>query len=303
MARQYKRVYELTIVPPDGEARVIKDLRVNFEITKSILSFPNLAKIVIYNPNKDTLAALQKKFTKVTMNVGYEGDVRLLFKGELRNVFQSKFGVDRIITVYAGDGQRDWQNAVFNKTFTENVSIRAVMNEVLKTFKGLTIGTIEGLPDIADKLRGQSLSGSSSDIMDQFAEQYGFDWSIQDEELIIVPFEEPLQGAEAALINAATGMIGSPSLTLQSGIPSKEGVNVSQYGVDVTTLLNPRLLPNRSFKIESLSLDVQIGNLLFTKVNKTTAEGLYKIQEVTFKGDSREGDWLSMVKGRSLDNA
>lgn len=287
VARQYKRVYELTIIPDDGEARIINDLRVNFEITKSILSFPNLCRLVIYNPNEDTLSTLQKKFTKIVLNAGYEGDVRLLFKGEVRNVFQSKVGVDRLITIYAGDGERDWQNATFNKTFTENVTISAAIEEVLKSFEEVTTGVINGLPQVADKLRGQTLSGSSKDILDGFADEYGFDWSIQDGEVIITPVESPLEGDEAVLISAATGMIGSPIVT--------------EIGADVVSLLNPRLLPNKAFKIESVNADIQLGNLFFRNIKRTTAEGTYKIQEVTFKGDSREGDWTSSVKGRIIN--
>lgn len=287
MARQYKRAYDLTIIPTDGDARVIKDLRINFEITKSILSFPNLCRLNIYNPNEDTLAALQNKFTKIVLNAGYEGDVKLLFKGEVRNVFQNRAGVDRLITVYAGDGERDWQNATFNKTFTENVTISAAIEEVLKSFEEVTVGVVNGLPQVADKLRGQTLSGSSKDILDQFAEEYGFDWSIQDGEVIITPVESPLEGDEAVLVNAATGMIGSPTVT--------------EIGADVTTLLNPRMLPNRALQIESVNADIQLGNLFFRDVKRTTAEGTYKIQEVTFKGDSREGDWVSSVKGRIVN--
>lgn len=287
LARQFKRVYDLTIVPDVGDARVIKDLRVNFEITKSVLSFPNLCKLVIYNPNEDTRAALQKKFTTIVLNVGYEGDVRLLFKGQVRNVSQSKVGVDRQITVYAGDGERDWQNATFNKTFTENITISSAIEEVLKSFKEVTTGVINGLPQVADKLRGQTLSGSSKDILDEFADEYGFDWSIQDGEVVITPIGSPLEGDEAVLVNVATGMVGSPTLT--------------EIGADVTTLLNPRLLPNRAFKIESVNADIQLGNLFFRDIKKTDAEGTYKIQEVTFKGDSREGEWVSTVKGRIIN--
>lgn len=287
MTRQYKRAYDITIIPQDGEARVIKGLRINFEITKSVLSFPNLCRLNIYNPNEDTLAALQKKFTKIIINVGYEGDVRLLFKGEIRNVFQNRAGVDRLITIYAGDGERDWQNATFNKTFTENVTISSAIEEVLKSFEEVTVGVVNGLPQAADKLRGQTLSGSSKDILDQFAEEYGFDWSIQDGEVIITPIESPLEGDEAVLVNAATGMIGSPTVT--------------EVGADVTTLLNPRMLPNKAFKIESVNADIQLGNLFFRNIKRTTAEGTYKIQEVTFKGDSREGDWISSVKGRIIN--
>lgn len=287
MTRQYKRAYDLTIIPTDGEARIIRELRVNFEITKSILSFPNLCKLVIYNPNEDTLSTLQKKFTKITLNAGYEGDLRLLFKGEVRNVFQTKIGVDGVVTVYAGDGERDWQNATFNKTFTENVTISSAIEEVLKSFKEVTTGVINGLPQVADKLRGQTLSGSSKDILDGFAEEYGFDWSIQDGEVIITPNESPLEGDEAVLVNAATGMLGSPTIT--------------EIGADVTTLLNPRMLPNRAFKIESVNADIQLANLFFRNIKRTSAEGTYKIQEVTFKGDSREGDWTSSVKGRIIN--
>lgn len=287
MARQYKRTYNLTIIPTDGESRIIKDLRINFEITKSILSFPNLCKLVIYNPNNDTLSSLQNKFTKIVLNVGYEGNVRLLFKGEIRNVFQMKSGVDRLITVYAGDGERDWQNAIFNKTFNETVTINKAIEEVLKSFEEVSIGAIEGLPQGADKLRGQTLSGSSKDIMDGFANEYGFDWSIQDGEVVITPIESPLQNNEAVLLSAATGMLGSPTVT--------------EIGANAVSLLNPRLLPNRAFKIESVNSDVQLGNLFFRNVKKTSAEGTYKIQEVVFKGDSREGEWTSSVKGRVIN--
>lgn len=287
MARQYKRIYDLTVIPTNGESRVIRELRVNFEITKSVLSFPNLAKIIIYNPNPDTISVLQDRFTKLIFNAGYEGDVRLLFKGEIRNAFEGKIGTDRTITVYAGDGERDWQNASFNKTFTENVSISSAIDEVLKTFKDTVIGSLEGVPQISDKLRGQTLSGSSKDIMDQFADEYGFNWNIQDGEVVITAIEEPLQGTEAVLINAATGMIGSPTVT--------------EIGANVTTLLNPRLFPNSAFKIESVNADIELGNLFFRQIPRTNAEGLYKIQEVNFKGDSREGDWTSSVKGRIIN--
>jgi hypothetical protein len=287
VARQYKRVYDLTIIPTDGESRIIRELRVNFEITKSVLSFPNLAKIVIYNPNQDTLSSLQKKFTKLVFNAGYEGNSRLLFKGEVRNVFQTKVGVDRLITIYAGDGERDWQNATFNKTFTENITISKAIEEVLATFKEVTVGVIDGIPNVANKLRGQTLSGTSKDILDNFADEYGFNWNIQDGEVIITPVESPLQGNEAVLVNAATGMIGSPTVT--------------EIGADVTTLLNPRLVPNSAFRIESINADIQLGNLFFRDIKRTSAEGNYKVQEVTFRGDSREGDWLSSVKGRILN--
>ena len=287
MSRQYKRSYELTILPKDGDAIVIDGLRTEFEITKSVLSYPNLCRLSIMNPNDETKSALQRKYTQIIFNAGYEGNLRLLFKGELRNVFSKEIGTERRINIYAGDGQRDWQNSIFNKTFSENVTIKSAVEDIVKSFKNLTVGELEGVPDVADKIRGQTLSGPSKDLLDMFAKEYGFNWSIQDGEIVSSPIENPLTDSQAVLISADTGMIGSPTVT--------------EIGVEVNTLLNPEILPNRTIQIESSSADVNLGNLFFREAKRTSAEGLYKVQEVVFKGDSREGDWLSFVKGRSID--
>ena len=131
------------------------------------------------------------------------------------------------------------------------------------------------------------MSGSSKDIMDSFAEEYNFDWNIQDGEILITPTDDVLLPDEAVLVTSATGMIGSPTIT--------------EIGTNVVTLLNPKLLPNKAYKVESVGVDIELGNLFFREIPKTTAEGLYKIQEVIFKGDSREGDWISSVKGKVVN--
>lgn len=291
MSRQYKREYALTIIPIDEEAIVIRNLRINFEIRKSVISAPNLAKVTLFNLSQKTLSSIQKKFTKVILNVGYGNDLKMLYKGEIRNVFQSRNGVDTLTTFYAGDGERAWQNASLNKTYDKTVSPDIVIKDIIKTFinvdPSLASGSIETISNISDKLLGQTLSGSSKDILNTFADEYGFDWSIDDGKINVINTDSYLKANEAVLITNSTGMINSPILT--------------EIGVDVTTLLNPRLIPNNLFKIESIGADVQMGNLFFRNIKRTKAEGIYKIQETIFKGDNYGGVWLSSVKGRSLN--
>ena len=284
MSKQFKRLYELNITTPTGLTRTIKDLRINFEVTKSVLSYPNLARITLYNLAPDSLSALQTKFTKIVLNAGYEGNIKLVFTGEVRNVFQERNGTDKMTTLYAGDGQRSWQNSIFNKTFTESITVQTVIADLLNSFSDIGTGIIEGIPSVASNLLGQTLSGSSKDILDTLADEYGFNWSITDGIINTAPIETPLQVSEAVLISAATGMIGSPTVT--------------EIGADVTTLLNPLLMPESAFTIESINADIQLGNLYFRDVARTSAEGTYKTQEVVLKGDNREGLWTSTVKGR-----
>ena len=288
MSRQYKRAYSLAI--SDGaNARVIDKLRVSFQITKSLMSFPNLAQIDVYNPSKDTLSMLETKFNTIQLNAGYEGNVRMLFTGQIRNVFQRKQGPDRIVTVFAGDGEQDWQNSIFNKTFSENVTIKRIVQEIAQSFENTITGALQGLDSPADKLRGQSLSGSSKDVLDKLARDYGFAWSIQDGQLVTVPNEDVLDDRDAVLINQATGMIGSPTIT--------------ELGVNVTTLLNPELLPNRAFKVEATAADVAIGGVQFRTLPRTSGTGFYKTYQVIFNGDTHANNWFSTVEGRIVNNA
>lgn len=285
MALQYLRNYKLTINNGDT-LREVKGLRIAFEVTKSMLSYPNLGRIKIFNPNKETLSSVQKKFTEVSLSIGYGDQTKLLFKGDVRNVFQEKRDADRIITIYAGDGDRSWQNSNVNKTFGENVSLKTVLDEITKTFLGILPPDLSSVPDVADKLRGQVISGSSKDALNQLGEDYGFQWSIQDGELVVVFNDSILRPNEAVLITSRTGMIGSPTIT--------------EIGADVETLLNPELLPNRSFQVESKGARVTLGNLYFRDVPNAGADGVYKIQEVTHRGDTHTDVWSSTVKGRSV---
>lgn len=287
MTTQYLRAYEFTIIPETGDGIVIKDLKIIFDITKSLISIPNIAKIQLYNPSEKTQSFLQKKFTKIQLKAGYKNSTGLIFKGEIRNVFQSRLGVDRILTIYSGDGEKDWQNAMLNKTYTKNISIKTIVQDLFETFENTGLGDISGVPDVKDKLMGQTLSGSSKDILDKYADEYNFEWSIQDGIIVVSTNDDLLKRNEAVLISSTTGMIGAPTVT--------------EIGADVTTLLNPRLLPNFGFKIESVNANFQIGNLFFRDIKKTSAEGLYKIQEVNFRGDSREGEWVSSIKGRTVN--
>lgn len=283
MSRQYLRDYELIVI--SSKSKSIKELRLKFEITKSSRSYPNIARLELFNPNQETVNLLTEEDSFVIFNAGYKGNLGLIFKGKTRNVFSNKIGTERVLTIYAADGDKEWQEATYNKALSENLKLKDVVLELFSSLTSvgdLSIGELKGLESPADKLRGQVLTGSSKDILDKLANDYNFEWSIQDGELITTEFNKP-DSSQAILVKQSTGMIGSPTLT--------------EIGAEVTTLLNPKMLPNRRFKIESESTEISVGNLQFRDLKRTEAEGLYRAYEVIFTGDTRGESWYSTAKG------
>ena len=285
MTLQYKREYELSIFDRSVE-RIIRDLRLQFKVTKSLRSYPNLAEIRIFNANRDTQALLKQRLTKVKLQAGYGINRGLIFTGQIRNVARTRQGPDHITIIYAGDGQKDWERAYYNKTLQSNISISALIKDLASTFTETVLGELKGLTMPANKLRGQSLSGATRDILNTLGEDYGFQWSVQDGVFTTIPDEETSDSVVVTVINNRTGMIGEPTIT--------------EIGADVKTLLNPALIPNGTFKIESSARNFQLGNLNFRSVPRTTATGFYKIFEVVHEGDTHEKPWYSSLVGRFI---
>jgi hypothetical protein len=115
----------------------------------------------------------------------------------------------------------------------------------------------------------------------------GFQWSIQNGELVTVPNATPLTDVDAVLVNEGTGMIGIPTIT--------------ELGVNVVTYLNPEFVPNRAFKIESKSADVNIGGAQLRTIGNVSANGLFKAYTVTSEGDTHGTPWFSVVDGRRVN--
>ena len=285
----FDRKYTLTIIPPAGDdARVIDSLYVKFTVSKTIGGEPNTAEIQIHNPNDDTIGLLKARYTKIVLNAGYGNDIKVVFKGEVQNVLQTKNAVDRVVTVFARDGFRDYRTASFSKTFDSAVDMQSIVQEVLGEFFDTIPGDLSGIPKVRDKPNGLTLDGQVSTILDDLAEEYNADWSIQDGVVNIINKDQTLTENDLVYISATTGMIGSPRVT--------------EIGADVTALLNISLIPGARFAIQALGAEVQLGNLFYrTQKVRTDATGVYKVRSVTIKGDSREGnEWYSVIQGQRL---
>jgi len=287
MANLFLRAYRLFIGGEDGIET--SELRISFEIEKSLVGFPNLGRIVVYNLSETNRNKIKDEYSEVILYAGYEGKEALLFKGELRNVNHQKIGVDWVTEIFAGDGAKALETSKINKSFVQGTTTDTLFKELVKQLPGVSTGSLDGIKECISKkrsiLKTALMSGSVKEFLDLLADNCGFDYSVNDGTLDTVPKNKAIIDTDPYLINQGTGMIGSPEVT--------------EIGAKVSTLLRPEIKTGRLMEITAISAKINVGNQFFREVTPTIT-GRFKIQKIKHIGDSRDGEWKTELEGVKL---
>lgn len=291
---QWKRVCEVVIGnAARGTGIAVKDLRIEFEVTKTIGRVPNTALIKIRNMAPDNEAKVKGEFDEVLVNAGYEGSSLLVFAGNIRHTFRYRDGTDYVMEIDAADGDDDFRNTIVNATLAAGTTTSQAIDQLVSKFKRTKLG--HTIVKERTRLRGKVMSGMARKFFDEIAAESDANWSIQDGRLEIVPVESTLP-TEAIVIRSDTGMLGAPE--------------VDDKGIKVKCLLNPRLRVNGKVLLDNNDLKARIAKERERKVGAKThkpskakkkvlarldPDGVYKVYKLVHKGDNRGNDWVSEV--------
>jgi len=152
----------------------ISDLRIKFNVEKSLVGYPNKANIQIYNLKSASRQEIEEAGLKVELYAGY-GKPPLLFSGNIINVLHQKQGVDWISTLYCGDAVKDINNATINKTLAPGATTENIFDELVGSMEGVTKGITQGLTScVSGKqslLRGLQITGNVKDWLKKIADE------------------------------------------------------------------------------------------------------------------------------------
>lgn len=263
--RQFGRVLELKI-GNRKESIVINNLRVAFSIKKTLTSEPNPAEISVYNLNNSNRNLItSKQYDFLELSICYKEDVlRLIFCGDILTVENKLTGQDIITTMRCGDGHRAYTEKTIVKTMQKGQRDSDFLNEAVSSF-GVQKGAID-LPNNRALPRGKVMMCDTREVMNKIAINNNADWSIQDNQLVIIPKDKALANNEGWVISRATGMVGSPKK--------------SNDGLEVTTLCNPHYRIGSLVRIESVLIEYN---------------GDYKIKSIEHSGDLYSTNWHSKL--------
>jgi hypothetical protein len=294
----------VTLVNP-GSRPGIDSLFFEFDINVSRDKEPNRAQISVYNLNQTNRDLFTANHQGVELSAGYNGEVKLLFRGVTTNVIHNEERTFIKTTFFCGDGEKEYGTQKFNKSYSKGTLISLIFQDMAKAL-GLPNEVL--IDDIAftTLLKGRSFSGLVKDALTELTEDYGFQWSIQQGTLEITVKGEPIISQPfATVLSSDTGMIGRPKLIERQSKSEKTKEKKSEkakekgeekeeriIGVSVTSLLNADIYPNRLIKIIPQQTQTEtLGKLMEAKTPAITAEGVWLVDKAHFFGDNMTGPY------------
>jgi hypothetical protein len=274
---QWKRVAQV-VVGSGGSGLLIENLRVSFTVTKTPQANPNPCVIKIYNLNQDHEQQIKYEFTDVILNAGYAQQPRLLFRGNIKQVYRYQENNDFVTEITAGDGDADYRGAVLNTTLAKGTDDNHLLDAVLGSFSSTIKGFIN-IP-IKQRIRGLVVSGNTRQVLHDLARDRGAAWSIQDGQLVMVTADSVLPN-QAIVLNSDSGLISVPE--------------VNDKGITLRALMNPQFKIAGVVQLDNndIKLKVRKGSSGGSKQPKPKTpvkldpDGLYKLTKIIHKGDTR----------------
>ena len=260
-----------------AEVTEIKDLRVQFSVKKSSAKEPNTAEVTITNLSPTRRAALQTKGVKFVLECGYvDTGVKQIFQGDVRHISHVREGADWRTVLKSGDGERAFQFARISETLGPKSTKSAVIKRLAaKLGLGLGNSTKAAIPGSFEQ--GIVLSGPVSRELDKVLKGTGYEWSIQDEQLILLA-ESEVSGQDVPLLTPDSGLIGSPEF----GAPLVKG---GKPQLHFRSLLNANIKPGAKVQVQCERFPLGIS---------------VKCSKVEHSGDTAGQDWYSTVEGVTI---
>ncbi|MGB0763051.1 MAG: baseplate hub protein [Acidimicrobiales bacterium] len=272
MTALFGRVVEVIV----GDA-AFTDLRVSFRAERAIRPSPSPAEIRVYNldPTRRNAAvqAATKQGVRVRLQAGYKTvGLAQIFDGDVRTARIEKQGPDVVLVLSGSDGLLKLRQRAKARSFASETQVADVLRRVVSD-SGLGPGNLEAaIRAIGNKTIGDgglALSGDVSTALSTATGSAGLQWSVQDGQLVILGSNEARSG-QAVKLSPETGLIGLPS-------------EDAKQELRATSLLNPDLLPGRLLVLDSPELS-----------------GNYRIEGVTYDGDTHGQNWYAQVRGKRL---
>lgn len=293
------------IVSTGTQGLDLSQFRFTFRTTNSDAQTPNTLYVRVYNLSPQTVAKIGTEFNTITLQAGYEGgNFGIVFSGSIKQTATGRErNVDSYVDIWGADSDEFYNFAVVSQSLKSGQTPQQIINAIQSApsvngaaslpfasdASGLIAGAGAGTAQALS--RGKVMFGMTRDLARDWANKYGYRWSMQNGQFVVVPITGYRPG-EAVVLSSTTGLIGVPEAT--------------QDGVRVRALLNPLIRIGGLVQIAKSDINqitTQQQGLRYDAAIATvvTAAGFYRVLVAEFSGDTRGNDWYVDIVCLAVD--
>ena len=253
------------------------DFDVQFEDSKE----PTTAVVTIYNLAETTRNSM-KKGDPVILNAGYEGDIGVIFVGQIAGIKHSHSSTEWATKITASEALEEWLTAQVNKTYTQETTASAMVQDLLNIF-GIEVGTFELVED-KTYTRGRVCKGKLKDVITEIVvSDCKSRFLIRDGRIII---NDPAAGVNSGYtLSAETGLLRADDDEAKTEIET-----------DLTTQKTPSEKDeDAQNKTRQCLLNYHIGAADEITIQSKSLNGKYLVLRGNHKG-SKSGDWITEIE-------
>lgn len=266
----------------------ITDLRIQFNVKKSVKKEPNTCEITITNLAPETRGYFELPNRTIELQAGYDGEFNRIFTGNVRWCRSEHNGTDYETKVELGDGDRAYRLARVNRSFRAYTPVLAAVKYVAGQMNMSIPSFVESDPDMQRPFAsGVALHGYARDALSTLLAPFGYGWTILNNELQILKDSDVINKGAWEIAGPPDGaLIGSPAFgppTAHKALKSGKVRKSKPSTMTLTTLLQPHIDP---------------GGVVALRSENVT--GQFRVQEVKHAGDTHGGDWKTEIETVNL---
>lgn len=218
--------------------------RAAFEFIESIMTIPGPSRLALWNLSRDTRNLLTNSKLQIQVEAGWQNTTMVkIYQGDALNVWTERDGPDLITTIATVPASTALSEAAVSKRYAPRTDLISVLSDICASLEGVVLSPPSSEWSNGKQLgsRGFVYAGTAREALTSLAEEYGFSWTIVNNQLVITP--DLYNAPEGFLLDAAAGLVNVSPIT--------QGPYQAHVGYRVSSLYIPTVHVSQAVRVSS----------------------------------------------------